>query len=186
MGHRSPVRRPRGPRPLSVARKTLLGKAVSAVRDALRASEAWLVHPASSQQFCTPTTPDEIHEISPAPPRPLAVARACPGPPLEVLTCFSDAPADHSPRDFGYRTHCRPLPRTVRTRPLPYRGALDDVSYTTKIAIHSGAGVLAPFGCVALLDTGSSQTFSRGDVWDYMLSVGAASMACEQKCAPRS
>ena len=63
---------------------------------------------------------------------------------------------------------------------------LDDVSFTTKIAIHSGAGVLAPFGCVALLDTGSPQTFIRRDVLDRMLSVGAASIACEQKCIPRS
>ena len=40
---------------------------------------------------------DRIHEISPASPRPLAVARACPGPPLGFSTYFSDAPADHSP-----------------------------------------------------------------------------------------
>ena len=29
---------------------------------------------------------------------------------------------------------------------------LDDASFTTKIAVHSGANALAPYGCVALLD----------------------------------
>ena len=72
--------------------KKMLGKALSAVRDILRSSEAGLAHPASSHKFCTPTTTDIIHETSPAPPRPLAVARACPSRPRTCFTCFSDAP----------------------------------------------------------------------------------------------
>ena len=59
-----------------------------------------------------------------------------------------------------------------------FAGAPDDASFTPKIAIHSGAGVLAPFGCVPLLDTFSPQTFVRRDVMDRMLSVGAASITC--------
>ena len=168
--------------------KKLLGKALFAVRDALPASEAGLAHPASSHHFFTPTTPDRIHEISPAPPRPLAVAHACLGPPLELSTCFSDAPADHSPEVWAV------APSVDPSLPLPEHGpclvggtiTLDDASCTTKVAIHSGAGVLAPFGWVALLDTGSPQTFIRGDVLGRMLSVGAACIACEQKCTPRS
>ena len=57
--------------------KKTLENTLSAVRDTLGASEAGLAHPASSRQFRTPTTPDVIHKISPAPPRPLVVARAC-------------------------------------------------------------------------------------------------------------
>ena len=45
---------------------------------------------------------------------------------------------------------------------------------------------MAPYSCVALLDTGSPQTFIRGDVLDRMLLVGAASAACERPCNPRS
>ena len=63
---------------------------------------------------------------------------------------------------------------------------LDDASFTTKIAFHSGGNAIAHCGCVPLLDTGSPQTFNRRDVFDRMLSVGAASVACERKCAPRS
>ena len=76
----------------------MLGKALSTVRDTLCSGEAGLVH-ASSHQFCTPTTTDRIHEISSVPPRPSAVACACPGPSLEFSTYFSDALADHSPED---------------------------------------------------------------------------------------
>ena len=167
--------------------KKLLAKALSAVRDTLRSSEAGLAPPASSHQFCTPTTTDRIHEISPAPPGPLAVARACLGPPLEFSTYFSDAPADHSPEVLAVAPSVDPSLALPEHGPCLVEGTitLDDASFTTKIAIHSGAGVLAPFGCVALLDTGCPRTFIRRDVSDRMHAVGAASIACEQKCAPR-
>ena len=77
--------------------KKMIGKALSTVRDAIRTSEAGLATQASSQQFCTPTMSGGIHEVSPTPHRPKALARACPGPPTEFSTCFSDAPADSSP-----------------------------------------------------------------------------------------
>ena len=38
----------------------MLGKVLSAVRDTLRSSGAGLAHPASSHQFCTPTTTDRV------------------------------------------------------------------------------------------------------------------------------
>ena len=63
---------------------------------------------------------------------------------------------------------------------------LDDVSFTTDIAIHSGKDAIAPYRCVALLGTGSPQSFIRRDVLDRMLSVGAASSACERPSSPRS
>ena len=63
---------------------------------------------------------------------------------------------------------------------------LDDVSFTTKIAIHSGGDAIAPYRCVALLDTGSAQIFIRRDVLDHMLLVCAASAAYERPCSPRS
>ena len=47
--------------------------------------------------------------------------------------------------------------------------ALDDISFTTKIAIHSGGDTIAPYRCVALLDTGSPQTLIRRDVLGRML-----------------
>ena len=166
----------------------MLGKAPSSVRDAIRINEAGLATQASSQQFCTPTTTGGIHEIFLAPPRPRDLARACPGAPTESSTCCSDTPADSSPEVLAV------TPGVVPSLALPIHGPclvdgiipLDDASFTTTIAVHSGANAVPPYGCVALLDTGSPQTFIRRDVLDCMLSVGVASVACQRNCAPRS
>ena len=72
-------------------------KTLSTVLDAIRTNEAGLANPASSRQFCTPTSPGGINEFSSAPPCPMALARACPGPHSEFWTCLCDAPADNSP-----------------------------------------------------------------------------------------
>ena len=96
--------------------KNLLGKALSTVRDAIRTSEAGLATHASSQQLCTSTSPGGIQEMPPAPPRPTALARACPGPPSEFSPCFSEAP-----RGLGCHAWGRPLPRATRTWPLTSR-----------------------------------------------------------------
>ena len=160
----------------------------SSARDAIRTGEAGLATRASSPPFSTPTKTGGINESFPAPPRPRTLARACPGPPTEFSTCFSDAPADSSPEVLAV------TPGAVPSLALPENGpclvdgiiTLDDASFTTKIASHSGANAVAPCGCVALLDTGSPQTFIRRDVLDRMLSVGAAPVACERSCTPRS
>ena len=71
------------------------------------------------------------------------------------------------------------MPCAARKRPLLHRGTvtLDDVSFTTEIAIHSGGDAIAPSICAALLDTGSHQTFIRRDVLDRMLLVDAVADA---------
>ena len=63
---------------------------------------------------------------------------------------------------------------------------LDDVPFTTKIAINSGGEAIASYWCVELLDIGSSQTFIRHDGLDRMLLVGATSVPWERPCNPRS
>ena len=146
-------------------------KEKTAVRDAIRTSEAGLANPASSDQFCTPTSPEEFHKIFPVPPCPMALARACPGLPSEFSTCFSDAPAGNSPEVFAVAPGVDPSLAQSEHGPCLVGGiiALDDALVTTKIAFHSGPNALAPFGCVALFDTGSPQTFIRRDVLDSML-----------------
>ena len=63
--------------------KKMIGTARSAVRDAIRTSEAGLARPASSNQLYASTSSAGTQEISPAPPRPVAPARAYPGRSLE-------------------------------------------------------------------------------------------------------
>ena len=130
---------------------------------------------ASSWQFCIPTSPGGIHEIFPALPCPMALARACPGPPSEFSTCFSDAPADSSPEVWTVTPGVDPSPVLPERGPCLVGGidTLDDDSFATKIAVHRGANTLASYGCVAPLDTGFPRTFIRRDVLDSMFSVGA-------------
>ena len=89
-----------------------------------------------------------------------------------------------APRSWLPRLESAPPPRYQNT--VPTFLTLDDAFFSTKIAVHSGANAVAPFVCVALLDTGSPQTSIRRDVLDRMLSMGAASVAFERKYAPRS
>ena len=143
----------------------LLRKALSSLRDAIRTGEGGLATQSSSQEFCTLTTTGEIHNISPAPPRPRALASACPDPPSEVSTCFSDSPADSSPAVLDV---------TPGVVPCLVGGiiTLDHAFFTTKIAVQIGATTLALYGCVERLDTGSPHTFVRRDVADCMLRWG--------------
>ena len=97
---------------------------------------------------------------------------------------FSDAPADHSLDvlavapgvDLALLEHGPCLIGGIST--------LDDTSFTTKIAVHNGPNALTSFCCVALLDTGSPQTFIRRDMLDSIFLVGGASISCKQKYAP--
>ena len=95
-----------------------------------------MAHPAFCHQFYTPTTPDGIHEISPAPSRPLAVARTCPSP----FDVFSDAPANHSPEVLAVASinSIGPFLALLEYDPCLIGGTItfDDAFFTTKTAIH--------------------------------------------------
>ena len=57
---------PRADDPRQRRGENLLGEEISAVRKAIRESEAGSAHPASSRRFCIPTGNAGIHEISSA------------------------------------------------------------------------------------------------------------------------
>ena len=111
----------------------------------------------------------------------MSAARACQGRPSECSTCFSDVPADQSQDVLEIASGIDPVLSLSEHGPCLVEGTvtLDDVSFTAKIAIHSGGDVIAPCRCVALLDTGSPKTFIRRDVLDRTLLVGADSAAYE-------
>ena len=176
---------PRAKDPHKWRGKHLLGEALSAVREAIRDSEAGSPHPSSPRRFRSPTGNAGIHEISSAQSRLGTAVGADQGPPSAY---FLGAPADQSPEVLAIAS------RGASDRALPEHGpcltggtvTLDDVSFTTDVAVHSGEDAIAPYRCTFLLDTGSPQTFIRRDVLDRMLSVGAASSACERSISPRS
>ena len=103
-----------------------------------------------------------------------------------VFNHFSDPPADQNYEVLEIASGVDPGLALSEYGPCIVGGAvtLDDVSFTTKIAIHSGGDAIAPHRCVALLDAGSPQTFIRRDVLDRMFLVDA-SAACERPCSPR-
>ena len=93
---------PRAKDPHKWRGKLLPDEALSAVREAIRDSEAGSPPPAFLRRFRSPTQNAGIHEISSAQqPRPGTVVGACQGPPSEVPAYCSGEPADHKPRGFG-------------------------------------------------------------------------------------
>ena len=136
----------------------MLGEALSAVREAIRDRETELAHPASAGRFRTPMWNTGIKEISSAPQScSLTAASACQGPLSEFSTYFSDAPADKSQEVLEIASVVDPYLALSEHGPCLVGGTvtLDDVSFTTKVAIHSGGDAIGPYICVALLDTGS-------------------------------
>ena len=93
--------------------KKMLRIASSGVRDDIAAG---LAHPASSHQFCTPTSSDRIHEIYPAPSHPSAPARACSRSPSEYSTCFLTRHLATAPR-FRLSRLMTPPSRCQNTAP---------------------------------------------------------------------
>ena len=63
--------------------------------------------------------------------------------------------------------------------------SMDHSTFTAKIKILSGL-TSAQFGCVALLDTGSPQSFITRNAWEHMVRSGAATTTCETQTPPRS
>ena len=121
----------------------MLGEALSAVREEIHECETGLAHPASAGRFRTPTGNAGIHEISSAPQScSLTTVSACQGLPRS-FTYLSDAPADQSQdmleiasgvgHDLALSEHG---PCFVGGTATP-----DDVSFTTKFAIHNGGDV---------------------------------------------
>ena len=159
---------PRANHPRQWRWKKLLGEALSAVREAIRESETGLAHLASSRRFRT-LAGNTKHEISSAPQScSLTAASASQGPPSQFCTYFSDAPADQSQEVSEIASGVGPGVALLEHGPCLVEGTvtLDEVSFTTKIEIHSGGDAIGPYRCVAILDTGSPQTFIRRDVLD--------------------
>ena len=61
----------------------------------------------------------------------------------------------------------------------------DHSTFASKTKIHGGP-TSAQYGCVALLDTGSSQSFITRNDWDNVVQSGAATTVYETQTSPRS
>ena len=121
----------------------LLGEALSAIREEIRDNETGLANTASAGRFRTPTGNTGIHEISSALQScSLTAASDCQGPPRS-FTYFSDAPADQSQDVLDIASGVGPDLAMSEHGACLVGGTvtLDDVSFTTKLAIDSGGDV---------------------------------------------
>ena len=137
---------------MPVERENFLGEALSALREAIRENEAGSAHLASSRRFHTPTGNEGIQENSSTPQSgPLTGASAGQGLPSEFSTYFSDAPADQGHEVLEIASGVGPGLALSEHGPCLVGGTvtLDDLSFTIKIAIHSGGDDIAPYRCVA-------------------------------------
>ena len=128
--------------------KNLLGEALSAVREEIRDTETGLANPASAGRFRTPTENTGIHEVSSEPQScSFSAASAGQGPLSPFSTFFSDAPADQSQEVLEIASGVGPGLALPEQGPCLVGGTvtLDDVSFTIKIAIHSGGDAMAPY-----------------------------------------
>ena len=64
--------------------------------------------------------------------------------------------------------------------------AVGDTSFTTRVRVHSGSAPTTRYITVALLDTGSPQSFITADAVETMKACCAATHLCEQHGPPRS
>ena len=137
--------------------KQLLGKALSAVRDTLRESEAGLAH--------SDLPPFINFALRPRPMEFMTFHQRRPALWLWVmaLTCQLTT----VPRSWlSHLLYFHPSLALSECGPCLVGGTitLDDASLSTKIVIHNGAGTLAPFGWLPFLDTVFYlQTFIRRD-----------------------
>ena len=63
---------------------------------------------------------------------------------------------------------------------------VDEVSFTTRIKVHSGPSATSRYGLEALLDIGSPQTFISAEAWARIKVNNAGSDVCEPHVPPRS
>ena len=63
---------------------------------------------------------------------------------------------------------------------------IDDRTHTAKILVYSGVGICSHYRCVALLDTGSPQTFILESAWQRMVLSGAADERFARHTTPRT
>ena len=123
----------------------MLREALSVVREAIRESKAGSPRSALFRRFCASTGNAGIHEISSASkPCPLPGASACQGLPSELSTYFTDAPADQSRGGLAISPGVGLGLALSAHGPCLVGGTvtLDDVSFTTKIAIHKGGDAM--------------------------------------------
>jgi len=181
--------------------RNLLGRILMDVRESLGANRSAQppfpphLHdpeptPAPTDSTRVSPTADGIHETSPTPPwqppnsplgplLPPSTPDAYPSSQFAQVSTVNTADHSHLP---------------TRHPPIPEHGpcltsgiiTVDDASFTTKVLVHSGPTATTRRELVALLDTGSPQSFITATAVEQLKASQAATDACERHSSPRS
>jgi len=187
-----PAEDPRARQPSLWKGHNILGRVLMSVRRVLTPSP--------------PTPPFPSRPLEPTPTSPPSVRVS---PTDHGIYETSDTSSQQPPRCL--RTHHLPPPtpdafpakhfsRVLQTCPLPLAPPIpehgpclssgiltvDDASFTTRARIHSGPHAAVRHTAVALLDTGSPQTFISAEAVKQLKDCGAATDLCVRHAAPRS
>ena len=171
----------------------LLGKTLQLVRQRLRdrAPPPARCHSRSPSRGAPPPQgQDFIFEVNPTSQQRLSTCDTTTAP-SGYSTLELNVPSDHGGDVFSVTSTAgdsAPVAQTLAEQGpclVPGLATMDHSSFTTKVKAHSGHASTA-FGCVALLDKGSPQTFLTRTAWEHMVHSGAASTVCETQAPPRS
>lgn len=177
---------PRVNNPCQWRMKHLRGESVSAVCQTIHETDIWSAHPASSRRFRTLTGKAETHGLSSVPRSGLlTLTTARKRHSSEFSTSYSGALADqsHEGLDIASGVGLGLALSKHSTCLVGGTASLDDVSLTSKTAMHSGGDAIASYRCVAILETSFPRTSVRYDGLNRMHLVSATSAACERSCS---
>ena len=174
--------------------KNLLGQVLQVVRRHLQEADRSPFHtpsvlPPSTSSARLVNVADSIFEVNPDNSQQLPAPDGLSTPNFSGLAKFSPyAPKDHDPTVLTVQAP------PLMDPPLPEMGpclvdgivTVDDASFTTRVHIHSGPTATTTFPCVALLDTGSPQSFINEGAWRQLQTAGAGTPSSERVSTPRS
>ena len=174
--------------------KNLLGQVLQVVRRHLQEADRSPFHtpsvlPPSTSSARLVNVADSIFEVNPDNSQQLPAPDGLSTANFSGLAKFSPyAPKDHDPTVLTVQAP------PLLDPPLPEMGpclvdgivTVDDASFTTRVHIHSGPTATTTFPCVALLDTGSPQSFINEGAWRQLQTAGAGTPSSERVSTPRS
>ena len=170
--------------------QNLLGQALEHAREILRRdTTAPLRNPPPEPSVPRDDTGDTVFEVDPITHPRLDTDSPSTNTQTATLLAFTDSvPDDHAPVVLLVQEQRIDAPHIPEQCPDLIGGVvtMDDATFTTLLALHSGVSTTSRFVCRALLDTGSPQSFIHQGAFVQMIATGAADASCVRSTTPRT
>ena len=170
--------------------RNLLGRALEHAREILRRdTTAPLRDPAPETPIPRDDTGYTAFEVDPVTHLRLNTDPPSANTQTATLSAFTDSgPDNHAPEVLLAQEQRIDAPLIPEQGPDVIGGVvtMDDTTFTTLLALHSGVSTTSRFNCRALLNTGSPQSFIHQGAFDEMVSTGSADASCVRSTTPRT